>query len=510
MALLTRNEDVFLLSGRELVAGPGVSLTEERSADSHPVLMEVIFEPRIQAPAAAPRPIQGVVRRLSRSFAGPGDGGAGAIRAEVGIAWNKMSKARRDRGELTDFTATIRLTDAAPAGGVLSFRLPLHPDLIWDPVFAPVGAVAMRFDGLTGVAAAELGFGSDRSLAMALPVPVRPVAHQAIAYRSRAQPLQPFIELRLHVRPSKDPVVVRLGRLFAGQSYDPYIYNPSYEYAAQVRRRLDAEHASEVLAEFERRAREASRSTNSSAGQVFIKPFIVDRFGDPTFPMLVGTPGSLSWYALDPAHRIEMYHRQGYVRPGDVVLDCGAHAGQMTTLFALVAGPSGKVFAFEPFPQNYLQVEAQAKLNGLANVVATRAGVGDKTGSAQVPVDSQSTWTQAHTPDEGQMPIQLMALDDFVGEKPTFIKLDVEGAEILALRGAQRLLRECKPRIFIEVHTSFFQNFGLTLSDLFQAIPQDLYDIKATFEGTGRGWQTYEPGLEKGIEKPGLIWATPR
>ena len=73
-----------------------------------------------------------------------------------------------------------------------------------------------------------------------------------------------------------------------------------------------------------------------------------------------------------------------------------------------------------------------------------------------------------------EMDIKIVPIDDFTDIKPTFIKLDVEGAEVAALRGAQRLLQEARPKIFIEVHTQFLGYFGHNLRDMFDAIPADI------------------------------------
>ena len=106
--------------------------------------------------------------------------------------------------------------------------------------------------------------------------------------------------------------------------------------------------------------------------------------------------------------------------------------------------------------------------------------------------------------------IKIVPLDDFIDENPTLIKLDVEGAEVDALIGAARMLRQCRPKIFIEVHTQFIGKFGYNLTDLFLAIPSDIYDIKLKVARIDRQWRTYRPGEEVGVTVPLLIYATPK
>ena len=108
------------------------------------------------------------------------------------------------------------------------------------------------------------------------------------------------------------------------------------------------------------------------------------------------------------------------------------------------------------------------------------------------------------------MRIGIVPLDDYCGESPTFVKLDVEGGEAGALRGAQKLLRTCRPRLFIEVHTQMIGDFGHTLRDLFEAIPGDCYDVTYKIEGTHADWKPYAPGIETGVTAPMLVLATPK
>ena len=288
------------------------------------------------------------------------------------------------------------------------------------------------------------------------------------------KPEQPFIEIIVHLRKTAAPVRLHFGRVFIGQHYNPYVYNPLYEYVAHVRGRPEFPGEAEVKAEFERVAEEACATQTFLGSQAFIHPYLVMREGSSRFPMLVGTPNSMSWYSTDPSHGIEQYQTAGYIAEDDVVLDCGAHAGQMSTCFSIVGGPRGRVLAFEPFPQNYYQVEAQTQLNKLPHLESMRAGVGETRSTAKVSILGQMTTTSRASALNDEMDIKIVPIDDFTDIKPTFIKLDVEGAEVAALRGAQRLLQEARPKIFIEVHTQFLGYFGHNLRDMFDAIPADI------------------------------------
>jgi hypothetical protein len=154
--------------------------------------------------------------------------------------------------------------------------------------------------------------------------------------------------------------------------------------------------------------------------------------------------------------------------------------------------------------------EAQGELNAPGRVRAVRAGVGAGRGTARISILAQmTTATAAETPDD-HTDISIVPLDDFIDERPAFIKLDVEGAEVDALIGAAEMLRTCTPKLFVELHTQLIGHFGYTLTDFFSKIPADLYDIRLRVEGVDPDWRPYEPGLEIGVTAPILVLAIPR
>jgi len=103
--------------------------------------------------------------------------------------------------------------------------------------------------------------------------------------------------------------------------------------------------------------------------------------------------------------------------------------------------------------------------------------------------------------------VKEVPLDDYISERPTFMKMDIEGFEVFALRGAQGLLRTCKPRLFIEVHTPQLADFGVTLRELFAAIPEDLYSISVNEGGI---WRPYEQAMADAFKGPFDMIAMPR
>jgi tRNA G46 methylase TrmB len=71
------------------------------------------------------------------------------------------------------------------------------------------------------------------------------------------------------------------------------------------------------------------------------------------------------------------------LRPGDVVVDCGAYIGEFTLYAAEAVGPAGKVIAFEPDPENMKALKANIALNRLKNVTVMEKGLWSRDGVMQ-------------------------------------------------------------------------------------------------------------------------------
>ena len=147
------------------------------------------------------------------------------------------------------------------------------------------------------------------------------------------------------------------------------------------------------------------------------------------------------------------------VKEGDVVVDLGANLGYYTLLAARLVGEKGKVYAFEPEPINYSLLLKNIELNGYDNIVAVQKAVSNVTGKVRLFLDSKDTG--AHTiyqPGNKRefIEVESVALDEFFKDKEhqiNVIKMDIEGAEMAALSGMGRIIRENKNlKIFVEFY----------------------------------------------------------
>lgn len=143
---------------------------------------------------------------------------------------------------------------------------------------------------------------------------------------------------------------------------------------------------------------------------------------------------------------------QRTIRPGDVVYDVGAHYGYYTLLSSALAGPSGKIFAFEPSPKNIARLQKHVRINHCGNVTILELALSDREGTARF--DNQAGSGTAHLSPEGTLEVQITSLDLVAARLPAprVLKIDCEGAEVEVLRGGETTIRSAKPAIFLSTH----------------------------------------------------------
>lgn len=170
------------------------------------------------------------------------------------------------------------------------------------------------------------------------------------------------------------------------------------------------------------------------------------------------------WFVPENEAAIEnMLHMEGYeptdwVTPqeGDVFLDVGSFVGWHAIRAARIVGPSGRVIALEPDSTNRSQLETNLSLNGVANCTILSRAAWSRTGE-------EVGWYTRKSPDcckidlaESSQTVQTTTIDELVRQmqldRLNWIKMDIEGGEIEALKGAEMSLRRYRPSLFVEVH----------------------------------------------------------
>lgn len=149
-------------------------------------------------------------------------------------------------------------------------------------------------------------------------------------------------------------------------------------------------------------------------------------------------------------------------RRGEPALDIGGWRGFFGGVMAL-AGAS-RVHIFEPMPANCAQIRRMIELNPDLPIELVEAAVSDKEGSLEFVLMPESSMGKLSTSSfqEGnqsgrKIQVRTVALDGLLAagkiQPPSVMKIDVEGAELLVLRGARRMLETRKPKLFMEIHS---------------------------------------------------------
>jgi FkbM family methyltransferase len=169
----------------------------------------------------------------------------------------------------------------------------------------------------------------------------------------------------------------------------------------------------------------------------------------------------------------------GLIREGDVCLDVGANFGWYTTLFRKFCGASGEVHAFEPVPATFNQLKRNCSLISEGqNVFINNLALGDRKGEIEVNCFEGLSSGHASISTQGRSDTtafrcEMVTLDSYLVEKDIsrvhIVKVDIEGAELMFLKGAERLFRQAVPPIWLmEMAARQTSNFGYEPNDLIQ------------------------------------------
>ncbi|WP_187272135.1 FkbM family methyltransferase [Zeimonas arvi] len=159
---------------------------------------------------------------------------------------------------------------------------------------------------------------------------------------------------------------------------------------------------------------------------------------------------------------------------GGLFVDIGANFGWYSCLFSRLAGGTGRVVAFEPEPGNFGLLEANLLRNGCRNVSALREGLADRPGELELHLYKASNpgrHSLLPTPGGETVRVPVVALDDRLAalglaERPVdLIKIDIEGFELSALRGASATLSRCRNMV-IEYSPDLMRRAGIEPSAL--------------------------------------------
>jgi FkbM family methyltransferase len=166
-----------------------------------------------------------------------------------------------------------------------------------------------------------------------------------------------------------------------------------------------------------------------------------------------------------------------HIREGDVVIDAGAFIGDHTIAYTEAVGINGSVIAFEPNP-----VAFQCLVHNCPSVYAFNYGLNSHAGSSFLQIDEN---VGASSLGESGEAVKLMRLDELNLDRLDFIKMDVEGYEVKALKGGMNLIDKFRPKMWIEVNGGCLEKQGSSVKELLGIVMGMGYQTESYPEGEG-------------------------
>jgi FkbM family methyltransferase len=186
--------------------------------------------------------------------------------------------------------------------------------------------------------------------------------------------------------------------------------------------------------------------------------------------------------ALYEVWKLKEYETEHFViHPGDVIIDIGAHIGTFS-VWAAQKATSGRVFSFEPDPENYALLAENKNLNGLTNLHIVNSAVSQVRGQVKLFTSNYHNMTHSFF-EEGTRDhtmVDTISLEDILQEygleRVHFLKIDAEGAEYQIILNTPARILERIDKIFIEYHD--YLNHGFNYRDLTGYLAENGYQTE--------------------------------
>ncbi|MDX1962239.1 MAG: FkbM family methyltransferase [Pirellulales bacterium] len=164
-----------------------------------------------------------------------------------------------------------------------------------------------------------------------------------------------------------------------------------------------------------------------------------------------------------------------FIQPGDTVFDIGGHHGLMSVVSGQAAGPTGRVFTFEPNPHAREHIRRHLELNKLRNVTIEEIALSDQVGEFPFYIQSGNlSWNStlvkdfANFKNREAITVRTEPLDAYVertGRIPRVMKIDTEGSEFMVLQGARGAIAAHQPLMIMEFNPASATSAGTTLEE---------------------------------------------
>lgn len=229
----------------------------------------------------------------------------------------------------------------------------------------------------------------------------------------------------------------------------------------------------------------------------WIKPLALKLLGKPGYNYL---QFRAKWRDIEMqlVEEPEMALLPSLLRPEDICIDIGANFAYYTIRLARLC-PKGKIIAYEPIPSTFRIAEKIVRKEGSSHIELHNLGVGEKEATLTFELPLQEIGTpsagQAHmsgrdnkqSQEQGmytfknmeKVSCKVVALDQHLSKsnKIDFIKIDIEGAELFALKGMNQILTKFHPIVLIELCEPFMKGFNYSGSDLVDFMKSHGYSL---------------------------------
>jgi len=171
--------------------------------------------------------------------------------------------------------------------------------------------------------------------------------------------------------------------------------------------------------------------------------------------------------------------------PGDVFVDGGANIGLFSFIAAVAVGPTGRVLACEPAPDTMALLKANVDENQFSELELHEVALSDHPGRAQFTVFERGSGLSSFAPANpggSEVDVEVTTLDILTASVEgtvAVVKLDIEGAEAKALRGARALVARDAPVFLIELEPEHLARQGYSIGDVRAALEPYGYEAYA-------------------------------
>jgi FkbM family methyltransferase len=203
-----------------------------------------------------------------------------------------------------------------------------------------------------------------------------------------------------------------------------------------------------------------------ASGREDVRPlhrrYMVELDNGLRFWLLSGDQYVSSAMAAGDYESIETAFVTRQIREGMAAVDIGANLGWFTAHLALLVGPEGKVDAFEPRSDLMDLLNKTIAENRLTSVTTHNFALGSQNSHGQViwsvhdinPGGTHLVSLDFAAPDVVAQSVVVKTLDTCISHRVDFVKIDVEGSELLVFKGAERILTKDRPLILVEINPS--------------------------------------------------------